>query len=266
MSEVKSCKKKLSDAGAAACVLSFISLLFAVAGSLLEFIAREIYRSEFGNTDMVFAKEWDTYIASYQNSLIMLVFSLMVFIVCLSCRRKKKIGAEFGAMVTLGTAVVSLYPAAAIYHVFADEMYQGIDSFNTDVSKFYTTIHILSIALPLISGAFLFIGGIALWGRTLTDDFSVRCPIMKRQPIEDVSEDIAVVRAPQPAQTAPSFEFTNSNYIPPEKEQTAAQAEPQPDTAAPNAVIPETARCASCGAVLKPNAKFCQSCGFAVEK
>lgn len=268
MSENKICKKKLCDAGSASCLFAFIALLAAAAGSALEFIGREIYNGEFGHTDKLFADNWESFIAIYEKSLIMLVMSLIVFMVCFVNKRKKKIGAEFGAAVTLLSAAMSVYPALYVYHAVTDDDFfrTVFEHINEREADFAFAMRLLIMALPLVSGVFLFICGISLWGRNATDDFSVRCPIMKRQPLEDVSEELNTERVQQPVQTTPSFEFTNSNYIAPESEQVQNADEPKPEAVSENAVIPETARCAACGALLKPGAKFCQSCGFAVEK
>lgn len=252
MTAVKNHRKKLCDAGTASCLFAFIALLASGAGTALEFIGREIYRREFGGAQMLFSKEWDEYFTTYRDSIVLFAISLTVFFICLANRRKKKLGAEFGAVVTVLSAVMSAAPAIYIYRLMNDTAFR-LASDSSDEANFMYIMQALLFGLPLAAGIFLFLCGITLWGRNATDDFSVMCPCMKYMPVsENVSSDEPVIeRKEKPEEVTPSFEFENSNYMGPDDSAGS-------DTMA---VIKQAARCCGCGAELKDGAKFCQRCG-----
>ncbi|WP_124097920.1 zinc ribbon domain-containing protein [Ruminococcus sp. Marseille-P6503] len=253
MTAVKSSRKKLCDAGSASCVFAFIALLASGAGTALEFIGREIYRREFYKNETLFSQKWDEYFVTYQHSVVLLVLSLTVLLVCLVSRRKKKIGAEFGALITVASAAVSVAPALFIYRLFNDSAWR-LAAEGSDEARFMYIMQALVYGLPLLAGIFLFICGITLWGRNATDEFSVSCPCMKymASPESRDTEEQAVEKNGRPEEIKPSFEFTNSNYMSPADGGVNVKSAP---------VIKETSRCKGCGAELKDGAKFCQRCG-----
>lgn len=254
MSEIRTCRKKLCDAGAAACVFAFIALLAAGLGAATEFIGREIYSSNFGQTDRIFAGDGVAdYVSVYDYSIIMTVFALVVFIICTACAKRKKLGAEFGAVTSILPIVLGICISSRLYNVY--QVYSDIND-KTDKGMFYYVMALLVYALPLFSCAMLFICGVIIWGRCATDDFVVTCPVMKRvaQPIPQEAAQPTSQEAPVTPEVSPSFEFKNSNF------EQSEQIETPPQPA--EAVIPETTVCPSCGATAKAGAKFCPKCGM----
>ncbi len=253
MTAVKSSRKKLCDAGSASCLFAFIAFFASGAGAALEFIGREIYRREFYKNEALFSQKWDEYFVTYQNSIVLFAVSLTVLLVCIVSRRKKKIGAEFGALITVASAAMAIAPALFVYRLFNDSTWK-LAAEGSDEARFMYIMQALVYGLPLLSGIFLFICGITLWGRNATDDFSVSCPYMKymAEPESRDAEEQAVEKSGKSEEVKPSFEFTNSNYMSPSDDGGNVQAQ---------AVIKEAARCKGCGAELKDGAKFCQRCG-----
>lgn len=253
MTFVKSSRKKLCDAGSASCLLAFIALLASGAGTALEFIGREIYRREFYKNETLFSQNWDEYFVTYQNSIVLFAVSLTVLLVCIVCRRKKKIGAEFGALITVASAALAIAPAVIVFRLFNDSSWR-VEAENLNEASFVNIMQALVYGLPLLAAIFLFICGITLWGRNATDDFSVSCPHMKYMAETESldTDDKANKKSGKPEVVKPSFEFTNSNYMGPSDDDGNVQAQ---------AVIKEVARCKGCGAELEDGAKFCRRCG-----
>lgn len=269
MSAAKVCRKKLCDAGTAACIFSFVALLASAAGCALEFAGSEIYRMEFGDyNSKLFVDKCEEYFAAYENSVTSFVLAAAVFIICVINRKRKKIGAEMGALVTLVSAAAAIAPALYVYNYLEQDstFRKMIEENGTNEMQFMYVMQILMYALPLLACVFLFLCGITLWGRNATDSFLVNCPVMKMQPVHMPEDYMEVKVQSKPEETAPSFEFTNSNYTAPEPSaiQSAQDISVPPEQSA-ETVIPDTPRCLKCGAVLKNGAKFCQRCGTKIE-
>lgn len=257
MTVVKTSKKKLCDAGTASWLTALVALIASALGATLEFIGREIYYREFYERRWLLAENASDYFATYQKSILLFAISLTVLAVCVVNRRKKKIGAEFGAIVTVASAAMAAISGWEVYRLFTDSA-ATLAAQGSDEARFLYVIQALAYGLPFLSAAFLFICGITLWGRNATDDFSVACPCMKYMPEPQDTDagEQTVQKSDKPKEVKPSFEFTNSNYISPSDEVDSIKTQ---------AVIKETARCKGCGAELKDGAKFCPRCGEKLE-
>ncbi len=264
-------RKKLTDAGAASCVFSFLAMLAAVCGTLAEFIGTQICSEMIGqDTDHILAGTPLQYFAVYGGCVTMAAVSLTVFVICAACRRKKKLGAEFGGILAVFSLTFGAFMAARSLYMYND-LKGTLDMSFGDFRDFYSLMILLSTALPLISCLLLFLCGLLLWGRAVTDDFAVKCPVMVRQPAEPVDNDEEPAYGGKGQKTAdeiaPSIEYTNSNYQKEQLFKTQENDDPpaeQTDAEVQKPIIPnlpEMMLCPDCGTKNRIGVKFCRGCG-----
>lgn len=262
MTETKIFRKKLTEAGGGVCFLAFTAVIVSAMGLAMEFLGSLGYnRYDDVSQTYVFAPDIYDYIFTYDKSIVTFLISLTVFFVLLAYRRKKKIGAELPTIMIISSVACAVKPVTFL--VYALNNSEFVDLFNNagDSKSFLAIMTVLIYALPLMSCLFIMICGIVITLKLIREDFKVEVPVMRFEKAQkdDATETVLpAVEKPVTEEIVPDFEFKNSNYMPSESEEPEIKAVP---ASAEMVNEPKNDVCPRCGEQLKPDAKFCQSCG-----
>ena len=262
MSETKTYKKKLTDAGGAVCVLSFIALCLSAAGVMLEYIGTAIYNNyNSGSVEHILVKNWEEFASVYEKSAILAVFSFIIFITALKARNKKKIGSATAALTVFMPVVMAVVPTINTVKLVTDESFRDSLFDGSSSESIVSAVLLSNTAIPLFSCFFLLIAGLILVGRLIGEEFYADVPTAKR----------VAVMPEQQADRKTTPDIPKDGYISSEPENEYRRPDGAEQVSAP--VVTEEAEkedteqqeeksvCKFCGAELKENAKFCSSCG-----
>ena len=261
MSETKTYKKKLTDAGGAVCVLSFIALCLSAAGVMLEYIGTAIYNNyNSGSVEHILVKNWEEFASVYEKSAILAVFSFIIFITALKARNKKKIGSATAALTVFMPVVMAVVPAINTVKLvtsgsFRDSLFDG-----NSRESIESAVLLSNAAIPLFVCFFLLLSGLILAGRLIGEEFHADVPASKRVAVMPEQKAERETTPDIPKDGYISSEPENEYRRPDGAEQVSAPVVTE-ETAKDNEQQEEKSVCKFCGAELKDNAKFCSVCG-----
>lgn len=265
MTETKICKKKLTEAGGGVCLLAFTAVLISAMGLAMEYLGSLGYNryADVAQTYVFAANVYD-YIFTYDKSIITFLISITAFFILLSYRRKKKVGVELPSFLIISSLACSVKPVTFLVYVLNRSEFMDLFRNAGDSRTFLAVMSVLVYVLPLFACFFLFICGLVLFVKLLSETFTAEVPYMKYEKPEETEDDkesviISASENNKKEEIVPDFEFVNSNYAPVDKKKITENTveDVLHDT---NAEKKEN-KCPHCGADLKPDAKFCQSCG-----
>ncbi len=180
MSGAKKIRKKLTNSGGFMCFLSALALIFAGLSVTIDFWSKAVYQKLFSTDEL----DYLTY--NYMSILMLdhahLIFSasLVTFLICVVNKRRKKIGAQYGALLTIISIAGMVNPALLILHSLSSSFRYDIRNLTSDAEVYIFFIQDLVRVLPLVSEFLLFLCGIILWIKAGTDKFSVECAVVKK--------------------------------------------------------------------------------------
>ncbi len=180
--------KKLAASGGAAITFSLLAFLAAGIGMLLEPFGYMAHNVAWSVDIGVFSgKQWYTYFTAYNLHMIIFAASLLVMIFCFTAFRRRRLGAELGALVTVTSAMTLCYSIVLIVSG-ADRGILSqtwaillVRNLNKNMRLFDETLAQLYYALPVISSLMLFITGIIIWARALMSKHTVETPKLVRE-------------------------------------------------------------------------------------
>lgn len=280
MSNEKNYKKKLTDAGVGVCVLTFISLVIAIVGTMLEFIATSGYNQYFGDyKSYILVDDFYSFVCTYERSIILTAITFILFISALSAVRKKKLGWEFPAMSIIMSIVLAVQPIMTIAKIVSAGEFSKAWNSNIDESKVEALLDLSVSVFPVFSCFFLLIAGLTSLGRFMGEDFGAKVPITKKvsvmpENVANSQEQNSDNQLPQPNSAIREDDLSTSNgkYVYGFQENASAVTVPNKDEIvnedAPSEIIAQDenkCKCEYCGAEVSADAKFCGTCGKNIE-
>ena len=275
-------KKKFTRGGGAPLVLSIIALIFALAASFQEYLARFIYNIAPFDSDVekvflsnvagYFTMERDSVsvITMYtEKAFIMAVIAFAAFLLFATSANKKKIVAGEAWLIIAASAACLIEPVMYMSYFFSNNLQAGFSD-DLDGVKFRTMYGFLIYALPILVSALLMVASLIVLVR-LAKEEKVDISGVAAQPAEQI-EPSAVFAKPselaqeemppvQPAEETTTEETPAAEEVPTAeepKEEEMPAVQPVIEAAAESA---QAVFCANCGNKLDPNAKFCNNCG-----
>lgn len=244
-------KKKLTNAGTGVCVLTFIGFIFALIGSLEEFIAVFIYNIKFSeDIDKFFATDFSTYLNVYERPLSLALISLIFFIIFSVSKRKKSVGYSTGILCMVIPVVYSIVPIINLISFikkdyFMDYLDSGLTK-NAFVVYFQLALYLLSLGACF----FLLIAGLVVCARLAGEKFAAEVPYLEKnynnvQPVFAQQDQYVQMPSADMGYTAENVNTSTVNNNQTDFAFASTPAE----------------KCPNCGAELKTNAKFCSVCG-----
>ena len=225
--------KRLCDAGTGSVLLCVFAFLFAGVSLLLEPIGYAVHNSKFDLDIGLFSgSPWYNYMIAYDKHIIITLIAFAAMLICIRNRSRKKLGAELGIMLTFSALACCLISSMALLSAYDNGLlsksYAVLNSsdISQDFRDFDRFMAMLYYLLPTLGAALLFIAGLMLWGRSATEEFKVKCPVVVRvvEPIYPEND--------KPAETAPPFEYGST--------EPAAATPIVPATTVPEAPVPVT--------------------------
>ena len=289
-------KKKFTRGGGAPLVLSIIALIFALAASFQEYLARFIYNIAPFDSDVekvflsnvagYFTMERDSVsvITMYtEKAFIMAVIAFAAFLLFATSANKKKIVAGEAWLIIAASAACLIEPVMYMSYFFSNNLQAGFSD-DLDGVKFRTMYGFLIYALPILVSALLMAASLIVLVR-LAKEEKVDISGVAAQPAEQiepsapvvfptVSEQLDNTVFAKPSELAqeemppvqPAEETTTEET--PAAEEVPTAEEPKADEEPSVQPVIEAAAestqavfCANCGNKLDPNAKFCNNCG-----
>lgn len=216
-------KKKLTNGGAALCILTFIAFLLSLGAALTEVSASLIYKALFGRGTLgFFANNFIEFVALYENAIIMAVFCFIMFTVAASSVRKKRLGREYPALAVCIPVLLAVQPVIEIIKIIDSGSVANAFKVGSDTYRMRELVNLGIYVLPVIAAFLMLIAGLVVMGRFSCEEFEVRVPAVKKQ------KDI---------QTEPVMQNTAYQYVPTaEKSQDNISQGIIPDSAEPAAV------------------------------
>ena len=93
--------KRLCDAGTGSVLLCVFAFLFAGVSLLLEPVGYAVHNSKFDLDIGLFSgSPWYNYMIAYDKPIIITMIAFAAMLICIRNRSRKKLGAEFGIMLT----------------------------------------------------------------------------------------------------------------------------------------------------------------------
>ncbi len=290
-------KKKLTNGGAALCVLTFIAFLLSLGAALTEVSASLIYNAMFGRgTIGFFANNFTEFVELYENAIIMGVFCFIMFTVAASSVRKKRLGREYPALAVCIPVLLAVQPVIEIIEIIESGSVANAFKVGSDTYRMRELVNLGIYVLPVLSAFLMLIAGLVVMGRFSCEEFEVRVPAVKKQ--KNVQSDTAVQNtAYQYSPVAEKQQDNNAQGIIPDNAEPAAAQTPfiaeesagnenngdngfeRPEkhggaeAVSAEIELPESKeekdqstealenKCKNCGEPIEQNMKFCIHCG-----
>lgn len=289
-------KKKLTNGGAALCILTFIAFLLSLGAALTEVSASLIYNALFGRETLgFFANNFTEFVELYENAIIMAVFCFIMFTVAASSARKKRLGREYPALAVCIPVLLAVQPVIKIIGIIDSGSVANAFKVGSDTYRMRELVNLGIYVLPVIAAFLMLIAGLVVMGRFSCEEFEARVPAVKKQknvqpepaaqntayqyaPVTEKQQDNsaqgiipdsaepAAAQPPLSAEESEARETENSVFERPESHGGAAAVSVEielPESKDGNSESEKTEenKCKNCGEPLEQNMKFCIHCG-----
>lgn len=249
-------KKKLTNSGTGVCVLTFIAFIFALIGSLEEFIGVFIYNIKFSDElRKLFAYDFTTYLNIYERHLSLAVISLIFFIIFCVSKRKKSVGYGIAIASVVIPIVYSTVPIINLVTAIKNDYFMDYFDSGLDETTFTFYAQLAFYVILLIACFFMLIAGLVLCCKLAGEKFTVDVPYVQKA--ENVQPVVQAQYVQMPSADTGYAAMGNTNTVSVNEEQTNIPS--FDDVIKSDNSTMET--CPNCGAELKSHAKFCSVCG-----
>ncbi len=256
-------RKKLTNSGGGVCTMTCFAAIFALCAAAGDFIAGAVYTQFYKNQVYDMTPDPIGFIEKYSFSIVMAVFSLIMFIRALSAAKGKLLGREYGWMGIFMGLFLSLDPAVKIYRALSGDFIKTYFDTSYDSDKFRGAIELAKMGLPVIAGLLIFTAGIAVLARVSGEYFVVEAPradkkkaaSRKAQKTDDAAHSFGGGAGKVQGLTG---ETKPATYGERSDDETPAVHETTEEKPAKKATVN---LCPNCGELVSADELFCSNCG-----
>ena len=229
-------EKKLAASGGVAAVFAVLAFLAGGLGMLLEPIGYIVHNVEWHIDIGLFSgRTWYTYFTGYERHIVTFAMSIVVMIVIVGGAKRKKLGTDIGALVTV-TAFLLCVTGHILFFSTSDRGTLNytwatllLDNIEQDMKKFDEVLSVFYYVLPIVSAGLMFLSGLIVWVKAGRSSHSIPCGL----PDENIILDVDAMRAEQQKETAaetPSVDEKASPVVSvKETPSLAPKTEPEPE-------------------------------------